>query len=203
MTLSDDLPEIRGLKPIEALKNILAINGSAAEQSINQKLLKHLATTFKDTFDVTFLEPLKNLPHFDPACTLENVPEQITSFRNLINSADGVLICSPEYVFSIPSGLKNLIEWCVSTTVFAEKPVALITASTSGQKAHEELQLLMQTLGAKMIPETTLLISGIKSKLNEEGIPANAFDSDALQRLLDAFRNQINGVSVTGQSSSH
>ncbi len=175
------------------MKNILAINGSAAEDSANQKLLIHLATIFKDTFDVTFLEPLKKLPHFDPACTVETVPEKITSFRNRIELADGVLICTPEYVFSIPSGLKNLIEWCVATTVFAGKPVALITASASGLKAHEELQLLMQTLGAKFIPETTLLISGIKGKLNEDGVPMNAADSNALRHLLGAFRKQIDG----------
>nr|WP_298555227.1 NAD(P)H-dependent oxidoreductase [uncultured Algibacter sp.] len=31
-------------------------------------------------------------------------------------------MCTPEYVFSIPSGLKNTIEWCVSTNAFSNKP---------------------------------------------------------------------------------
>ncbi|WP_363317949.1 NAD(P)H-dependent oxidoreductase [uncultured Algibacter sp.] len=43
-------------------------------------------------------------------------------FRNKIENADGIVICTPEYVFSIPSGLKNTIEWCVSTNAFSNKP---------------------------------------------------------------------------------
>jgi len=63
-----------------------------------------------------------------------------------------------EYVFSIPNGLKNVIEWCVATTVFADKPSGLITASANGQKGHEELLLIMKTAMAKFTSETTLLI---------------------------------------------
>ncbi|WP_262886208.1 NADPH-dependent FMN reductase [Sphingobacterium sp. 18053] len=39
-------------------------------------------------------------------------------------------MCLPEYIFSIPSGLKNSIEWCISTTVFSDKPVGIITVVT-------------------------------------------------------------------------
>jgi NAD(P)H-dependent FMN reductase len=42
----------------------------------------------------------------------------------------------------LTSGLKNAIEWCVSTTVFSDKPIGLITASASGQKGHEDLTSL-------------------------------------------------------------
>ncbi len=78
------------------------------------------------------------------------------------------MICIPEYIFSFPSGLKNSIEWCVSTIVLKDKSVGLITASSVGIKAQEELKLIMKTLSAKFTDGTTLLIQGLKSKLNSD-----------------------------------
>ena len=112
-------------------KNILAIVGSAGRNSANLKLVEIFADIVKDDFDVNVYNRLKSLPHFDPELSLENPPEEIVELRNNIENADGVLICTPEYVFSIPSGLKNAIEWCVASTVFSDKPVGLITASAS------------------------------------------------------------------------
>lgn len=74
------------------------------------------------------------------------------------------MISTPEYIFSIPSGLKNAIEWCVSTNVFSDKPLGLITASANGLKGHEVLQMIMRTLETRFNENTLLLIQGIKGK---------------------------------------
>ncbi len=173
------------------MKTILAINGSAGTNTSNEKLLRHISGQLAGDFSFGFAPDLKALPHFDPALSTENTPEKVAYFRKKIEAADGILICTPEYVFSIPSGLKNLIEWCVATTVFSGKPVGLITASASGVKGHEELQLLMRTLGAKIIPETTLLISGIKAKVDSNGELKTPTDAEALQDFLAAFRDLV------------
>src|SRR4051812_46471227 len=110
-------------------KTIFAINGSASSDSANQKLLENFAVLSKEYFTVTIFKDLKSLPHFDPELSVENTPPEILRFRDQVQNADAVLICTPEYVYSIPSGLKNAIEWCVSTTIFTDKPVGLITAS--------------------------------------------------------------------------
>lgn len=89
----------------------------------------------------------------------------------------------------IPSGLKNLLEWCVSTTVFSEKPVGLITASASGLKGHEELKLIMETIQANFIEETTLLIQGIKGKVNPEGQITDQITINRLTEFLTALVN--------------
>ncbi|MCW3124402.1 MAG: putative NADPH-dependent reductase, partial [Bacteroidetes bacterium] len=75
---------------------------------------------------------------------------------------------TPEYVFSLPGVLKNALEWTVSTRVWADKPVALITAAASGEKAHESLQLIMKTIEAKFDESTTLLIQGAKGKVGKD-----------------------------------
>jgi chromate reductase, NAD(P)H dehydrogenase (quinone) len=168
-------------------KNIFAIIGSASSNSSNLKLVEKIASLTTDTFNLTIFNDLKSLPHFDPELSADNPPRQIIEFRNNIEQADGIIICTPEYVFSIPSGLKNAIEWCIATTIFSEKPSGLITASASGQKGHEELQLIMKTAMAKFKNETTLLIQGVKGKLDTEG---NFIDSKKIEELKE-FINEF------------
>ncbi|MBF4471603.1 NADPH-dependent FMN reductase [Flavobacterium sp. HJJ] len=173
-------------------KNIFILIGSAGKNSVNEKLTDIFIRLTKDVFSFTVFKDLKILPHFDPELSADSPPEAITEFRNNINKADGLLICTPEYVFSIPSGLKNAIEWCVSTTVFLDKPTGLITASASGEKAHEELQLIMRTLMSKFTDETTLLIQGAKGKINEQGQLTDDKTKEDLLRFIDAFTTLVN-----------
>jgi len=169
-------------------KNVLAIVGSASRNSSNERLLEYLAGMMQDDCNVTIFRDLKSLPPFDPEQSLENPPQSIVAFRDAIDRADGVMICTPEYVFSIPSGLKNAIEWCVAVTVFSDKPTGLITASAQGEKGHEELQLLMKTVMARFVPETTLLIQGIKGKIDLEGEITDSTTVDELARFVDAYK---------------
>lgn len=150
-------------------KNILAIIGSASSNSSNQRLVQKIAALSKNSLNIEIFEGLQNLPHFNPERSVGQPPEPVLAIRKKIETADGIIICTPEYVFSIPSGLKNLLEWCVATTIFAQKPTGLITASAGGEKGHQELMLVMKTVEAKFTEGTSLLISGIKSKIDLEG----------------------------------
>lgn len=170
------------------MKTIFAIIGSASENSTNQRLVEFLAGSTKNEWNWIIFNELKSLPHFDPELSVDNPPKEIMAFRKQIEQADGVLICTPEYVFSIPSGLKNAIEWCVSTTIFSDKPTALITASAQGEKGHEELQLIMKTLMANFTDETILLISGIKSKISESGQLNDLILQSELEKLVKSLK---------------
>lgn len=172
-------------------KNIFVVIGSASGNSTNHKLIDnfhHLTARF---FNLKIYSDLKNLPHFDPELSTGNPPKKVAEFRQAVNDADGILICTPEYVFSIPSGLKNAIEWCVSTTVFSNKPTGLITASAQGLKAHEELQLIMKTVMTKFSDDTTLLIQGIKGKINEKGKITDNQTTTDLVKFIDAYKTLI------------
>jgi NAD(P)H-dependent FMN reductase len=172
--------------------NIFAIIGSASPNSANQKLVESIAALTKEQWNITVFTQLKDLPHFDPELSLHHPPELVIAFREAIANADAILICTPEYVFSIPSGLKNAIEWCVATTVFSDKPTGLITASADGRKGHEELQLLMKTLGCQFSEETTLLVSGAKGKITETGAIRDDKTYQHLVQFIDAFVQLIN-----------
>lgn len=170
---------------------MFVINGSASGNSSNKKLIDNIAGLTKDFFDLVVFTDLKLLPHFDPELSASETPKEILDFRKSIEEADGIIICTPEYVFSIPSGLKNAIEWCVSTTVFSGKALGILTASAQGEKGHEELQLIMKTVMAKFTPETLLLIQGVKGKVDESGKIIDPATKEDLARFIAAFKNLV------------
>jgi len=173
------------------MQKILGLVGSIKASSMNLSMMHEIKDRLADDFTLSIFNALDQLPHFNPDLDKENPPPAIADLRAKIESADGILICTPEYVFSIPAALKNAIEWMVSTTLFSEKPVALITASSAGEKGHESLQLVLRTLYCKLPEETSLLIRGAKANLKK---PATWDDID---RLLENFYQLINESSAS------
>jgi chromate reductase len=168
------------------MKNILAIIGSTSKKSANRYLVNVIRELASGNFSVTIADDLAALPHFSPEASVENTPQVVLDFRKAVQDSDGIIICTPEYIFSIPSVLKNAFEWCVSVTVFSHKPVGLITASASGQKAHEELKLIAKTIECNFTEGTTLLIQGIKGKIDAEG---NLTDTKTMNDLKLFVKN--------------
>ncbi len=169
-------------------KNIFAIIGSASENSANEKLVDLFVKYTHEDFNVTVFKELKSFPHFDPQLSIENTPLPILKFREQVEKADGLLFCTPEYVFSIPSGLKNAIEWCVSTIVFSDKPTGIITASAHGQKGHEELQLILKTVMCDFTDDNCLLIQGIKGKIDKSGEITDNQTKENFNKFIESFK---------------
>lgn len=172
-------------------KHIFAIIGSASKNSSNLRLVEKIATLSDEDFNFTIFDSLAALPHFDPELSLENTPQEVLNFREAILKADGILISTPEYIFSIPSGLKNAIEWCVATTVFSGKPLGIVTASASGIKGHEELQLIMSTLDTRFNEHTLLLIPGIKGKIDAAGNITDRNTERELKVFVKTFQDLV------------
>ena len=172
-------------------KHILALSGSTRANSTNARLIRVMAAQAGDAWTIHEYDGLDQLPHFNPDSDGPNVPEPVATLRAQVEAADGLLICTPEYVFSLPGSLKNLLEWLVSTTLLTGKPTALITASAAGEKAHEALQLIVGTLQARFTPDTTLLISGVRGKLSPDGQLIDVPTQEAISKLVAAFTQLI------------
>ncbi|HEY0459538.1 MAG TPA: NADPH-dependent FMN reductase [Pyrinomonadaceae bacterium] len=169
------------------MKKILAISGSLRAKSTNLTIIENIAAMFRDRINLTIYEGLARLPHFNPDLERGAEIAEVGDFRRRIRAADGVLICTPEYVFSIPGALKNALEWTVGTNDFDGKPTALITASSLGEKTHESLFLVLKTIGAKLTENTALLISGARTKVNSTGKLADAALIEAINLLIETF----------------
>ena len=174
-------------------KEILAILGSTRAASSNLNLVKAIQELAKDVFDITIYNGIGQLPQFNPDMDNAGVPALVTDFRNQIRQANGVLISTPEYAMGVPGALKNALDWTVSSGEFSHKPVALLTASTSGLKAHDALLASLQVIEAKMTEETAMIISFIKTKVNNEAKITDASTLQQVQALLNAFGQLMQG----------
>jgi len=171
-----------------AKPNILALSGSIRSNSVNNVILDCIKNAYSSSLSVTIYDQLAELPYFNPDLTdAQHLPPAVGNFISSIEQADAVLLCTPEYVFSLPGVLKNAIEWTVATTVLQDKPTAMIVASLAGQKAFESLDLVLTTVGAKMTTKTKLLIGGAFGKLNKD---TNTLD----ENTLAALRTLIDGL---------
>ena len=57
-----------------------------------------------------------------------------------------------------------------------------------GQKGHEELLLILGILGAKLSDATSLLIPGIKGKMDDQGEFKDEETGKLFRRLVDSFK---------------
>jgi NAD(P)H-dependent FMN reductase len=145
---------------------ILAISGSLRPSSSASAVLRIVADLVTDQVDFNIYNGIGNIPAFDDS---SQVLAEVNNFINLISEADGVFFCIPEYAFGVPGALKNALDWTVASTAFTDKPVALITAASGGEKAHAAFALTLTALGSRISEETKLLIPFIRTKLNEKG----------------------------------
>ena len=104
---------------------------------------------------------------------------------------DGVLICTPEYAMGIPGSLKNAIDWTVSSCEFSHKPVALITASTSGSKGHKALIDVLNVIEAIPATEAQLLIPFAKTKIDENNEIKDPATFEQLRDLVSKFYSRM------------
>jgi chromate reductase, NAD(P)H dehydrogenase (quinone) len=174
--------------------NILAISGSLRADSSNNAVINTVAKMMPEYVGFAIYRGLGTLPHFNDS---KEPATEVVEFRKMLRAADGVLICSPEYAFGVPGVLKNALDWTVSSGEFVNKPVALITAATGGDKAHASLQLTFTALSAHIPEECKLLISFVRSKLNENSEVKDATTLDAIQVVVDALVASISKIEYT------
>jgi chromate reductase len=74
---------------------------------------------------------------------------------------------------------------------FSKKPVALITASLSGEQAHKSLLGTLLIIEAKMTTKTQLLISFVKTKVNDAGKITDNQTLDSIGNLIKSFTEII------------
>ncbi|MEN0055857.1 MAG: NAD(P)H-dependent oxidoreductase [Mucilaginibacter sp.] len=171
--------------------NILAISGSLRSGSSNHNILKYLTSLVPENINYNIYEGLTLIPPFDPGLDTDTPPTAVTELRQLLAEADGVIICTPEYAFGVPGQLKNMLDWLVSSSSLVDKPVALITASSSGQYAHPSLLLTLGALSAKLTDGANLLISFIRSRMAPDGSLTDTETKNNLKVVMNTLLNQL------------
>lgn len=168
---------------------IFSISGSLREGSTNTEILRLMKPHLPKSTEFMVYQGLATLPHFNPDLDhehdQENVPDPVKELRGMVARSSAVIISTPEYAHGIPGSLKNALDWLVSTTALEDKPVGVIFASASeGNFAQKALVEVLQTMSAKVQPETTIAIPGIRQKIHDLTI------NEDLKKFLDNLISQ-------------
>jgi chromate reductase, NAD(P)H dehydrogenase (quinone) len=152
---------------------ILGICGSLRKASFNMAALRacHELLPAGMSLEVTAIGdiPLFNQDVFDAG-----LPEPAKRFRAEVAAADGLLIASPEYNFSVPAVLKNAIDWGsrAPSQVFHGKPVAIFSAATGplgGARMQYDLRRILGQLWAHVLPKPEVFIGMAAGKFDTQG----------------------------------
>ena len=168
---------------------ILGISGSLRSNSSASAILNVVAGLVPENVEFTIYTGLAGIPAFNDS---NEIPEPVADFIKLLSESDGVFFCIPEYAFGVPGALKNALDWTVSSSVaFPGKSVALITAATGGDKAHAAFLLTLKALSSKIPEGATLLLSFIRSKLNEKNEVNDIVTLDSIKRVINSVIDEI------------
>ena len=169
----------------------MAMVGSLSARSSNLAVVEQVAKLAGSRFAVEIFDGIRHLPQFNPDLEAETTPDEVRTLRASIADADLVSISTPEYVFGVPGALKNALDWTVSTADFREKPVALIVASLSGEKAFESLLKTLETLEAIICDGCSLLISHVKAKIGPDGEISDELTRTELAGFVDSVAARL------------
>ena len=108
--------------------DVIAVCGSFRKASYNAALARSLPGLAPAGLNVKPSPPIDKFPLYN--ADIQNAsgfPAEVTAFADAVRAADGVIIVSPEYNWSIPAGLKNAIDWTsrMKDDPFKGKAVAL------------------------------------------------------------------------------
>jgi len=130
---------------------ILAVSGSLRRGSSNMEVLRAAALLAPPGIRIIPFTGLEALPHFNPDLDRTPPPLAVTTLREQVASADGLLICSPEYAHGIPGVLKNALDWLASGVEIVAKPIGVLNASPRSRHAHDSLIEVVRTLCANVV----------------------------------------------------
>ena len=166
--------------------HILAIAGSLRLESLNRKAL-HIAKKIASELggDVREMD-LKTLalPVFDEDLRAHGFPESVVTLKKAIESADVLLIATPEYNHSIPGPLKNAIDWVSDKTNPFSGKAAVVFGASNGLngtlRAQIHLRQVLAALNVELVPQPQIFIRSAREAFLSDG---SLVDSKLMKQL--------------------
>ena len=188
------------------MTKIITFAGSRAEASVNAKLAKAVAAQASmlgaqaEFLDISAYE----LPLYDSDLeATDGIPENAVKLKEILQSADGVFIASPEYNSSFSPLLKNVIDWVSRVrdegepmlAAYVNKVYAIGAASPGGLggiRGLVPLRMLLGNIGITMTP-SQIAIGGAFKAFNDDLTLA---DEGQAKMLTSAVQERYDGCGL-------
>lgn len=176
----------------QASVHILGVSGSLRRGSFNTAALRAAQRLAPSgiTIDVFDLAPI---PLYNEDVRSVGFPSPVEAFRSAIKAADALLICTPEYNYSVPGVLKNAIDWASRPPEqpFDGKPIAIMGASISmlgSARAQYHLRQSFVYLNGLLLNRPEVMIAQALSRFDAAGELTDEKSRELIVGLLSGLQ---------------
>src|SRR3989442_670102 len=179
---------------------VLGICGSLRKASFNMAALRACGEMMPEGMSLTIAR-IDDIPIFNQDVFDAGIPEAAKRLRAEVAAADGVLIASPEYNFSLTAALKNAIDWASRppNQSWQDKPVAIFSVSAGpmgGARVQYDLRRILGQIWAHVLPRPEVFIGASASKFDAQGRLTDETTRKFLGELLAGFKTWIERMQV-------
>ena len=171
---------------------IVGISGSLRRGSFNTAALRAAQELAPAGMSIEAAN-IATIPLYNEDVKQQGFPPPVEDLRRRIKAADGLLIVTPEYNYSIPGVLKNAIDWVSRPPdqPFDGKPIAIMGASPSAlgtARAQYQLRQCFIFLNGHVLNRPEVMINMASGKFDAEGKLTDQPTRDFIAAMLTAFK---------------
>jgi len=177
------------------MTSVITICGSLRKGSFNNMLAKTLPGLAPAGMNIK-ASPAIEMPLYNADVQAEGFPAAVTALGDAIRAADGVIIVSPEYNYTIPGALKNAIDWVsrLKDQPFANKPVAIQSATQGplgGARMQYHARTMLVFLDALAFNKPEIFLGSAQTKFDDKGELKDEATKTILKQHLEGFAKFI------------
>jgi chromate reductase len=141
------------------------------------------------------LGSIGDFPLYNEDVQQQGWPEPVARVRGQVERADGILISTPEYNFSVSGVLKNAVDWLSrpgGQSPLNGKPLAIMGASPSmvgTARAQGDLRNIAFYNGMPVLTAQEVLIARAGEKFDKHG----RLTDETTRKFLSEFLRQFSG----------
>jgi chromate reductase len=173
--------------------HFVTLLGSLRKASYNGVIARALPGLAPEGVTIAALGSVGEFPLYNADIQAGGFPAPVQAMAEAIAKADGVIIVTPEYNYSVPGVLKNALDWMSRLPVqpFAGKPVAIQTGSPGaigGARAQYHLRQILVFLDTAVMNKPEVMVGQIMTKVDAgTGEITDQATSDFIAAQLIAF----------------
>ena len=179
--------------------HFVTLLGSLRKASVNGGVARALPVLAPEGVSISALGSVGDLPLYNADVQAVGIPAAVEAMGTAIKAADGVIIVSPEYNYSVPGVLKNAIDWLsrLPSSPFKAKPILIVSASPGalgGARMQYHLRQSFVFLDARVVNVPEIMIGGAYGKTdNSTGDLTDESVRDFLRKQLATFAEFVRG----------
>jgi chromate reductase len=171
---------------------ILGIAGSLRQASFNRATLRAAQELAPEGMQIDSFD-IAPIPLYNEDVHQQGFPSPVADLRARIKAADGLLIVTPEYNYSIPGVLKNAIDWAsrAPEQPFDGKPIGIMGASAGvfgSARAQYHLRQCFVFLNGLVMNRPEILIPTAQNRFDAQGKLTDQPTRDFISAHLAAFK---------------